>query len=63
MNLQIDSQKLEQIQVYLNCIYTDILMLQDGSWEPDDDSIECSMEMIQGIASELLLGLEDTRDE
>lgn len=35
----------------INCIEIDINMLRDGSWEPDDDSCDATLEMIEKVAT------------
>jgi len=47
----------------LNCVYTDFLMLRDGDWDPDEDTINASIGMIERIAEILDIGLEDTRED
>lgn len=51
----------EKLQALLNHIYTDILMLKEGSWQPDESSCEDSIEVIEQIASELDIEITDTR--
>tara|TARA_R110000803_G_scaffold52425_3_gene107960 strand:+ start:2040 stop:2300 length:261 start_codon:yes stop_codon:yes gene_type:complete len=47
----------------LNCIYTDLLMLEDGSWVPDEDSINDTLDNVRTIANNLGVELKDTREE
>lgn len=51
------------IQELLNMLYTDMSMLADGSWSPDTDSCDASLDVLQRIASHLGLTLTDSRDE
>jgi len=37
----------------LNHLEQDINMLRDGSWEPDDDSCDASLDMIESICAKL----------
>ena len=37
----------------LDCLDEDFELLADGSWEPDDDSIEASRLMIESIRAKL----------
>ena len=53
----------EQTEPNLNNIYTDMLMLKDGSWVPDDKSIADTILVISALADTLGLELKDTRDE
>lgn len=46
----------------LSCVYTDLLMLKDGSWEPDNDSIEATLFILEKVAERLGLSLKDKRD-
>ena len=48
-------------QEALDAIYTDTLMLLDEEWEPDYDSTEAHLDMIQRIADNLGITLTDTR--
>ena len=41
--------------------YTDFLMLEDGSWQPDESSTNSSIANIQEIESIFEIDLEDTR--
>jgi len=47
----------------LDAIYTDLLMLQDGSWEPDESSIEASINTVDTIGNILGIRIKDMRDE
>lgn len=42
-----DSKERIKVLEALNCLVTDIEMLQDGRWKPDDDSCEASLENIK----------------
>ena len=53
----------ELIRVCLSHIYTDMLMLQDGEWVPDEHSTEAIIGNIEAIAQELKIPLKDFRDE
>lgn len=46
----------------LNSIYTDLRMLEDGSWIPDYISINATLENVEKIAVALDIKLEDTRE-
>jgi hypothetical protein len=46
----------------LDNIYTDLLMLQDESWEPDPDSVQSTIDMVKQLAKKLKLELIDTRE-
>jgi len=52
----------EQTEPNLNNIYTDMLMLKDGSWVPDDKSIADTILVISALADTLGVELKDTRD-
>lgn len=45
----------------LNHVYTDLLMLASGEWEPDDDSIDSSLSLLREGAAALGVKLVDTR--
>jgi len=49
------------IQLFLDSLYTDLLMLQDGSWMPDQHSINASLQVLEGLAKELDLECKDNR--
>lgn len=51
-----------ELEELLSGVYTDILMLQDGTWQPDEHSCQATIEAIEKIANELNLELKDTRD-
>ena len=36
--------ELEKAKIALMNVIKDFEMLKDGSWEPDDDSIQCSLD-------------------
>lgn len=46
----------------MNNLYTDLLMLEDGSWEPDPSSVDASIESLETIAKYSGIQLEDKRD-
>ena len=41
--------KLEIVKSYAVGVRTDLIMLQRGEWEPDDDSCQCSIDAIQKV--------------
>lgn len=43
-------------------IETDINMLRDGSWEPDDDSCDATLEMVNRI-KEFLISIKGATSE
>ena len=48
----------------LNCIYTDLRMLQDGeNWASDKHAVEASIYMVERIGEILDIGLQDTREK
>lgn len=51
----------ENLQALLNNIYTDLLMLKEGEWTPDESSCEDSIKTIEDIAIELDIEITDTR--
>lgn len=51
----------KQVSPDLNLIYTDMLMLQEGVWVPDDDSVKSSVDTIERIANTLGVELKDIR--
>lgn len=48
----------------LDCLYTDLLMLQDGSWDPHEnpDGCEAAIDNIIQLGENLGITPEDTRD-
>lgn len=42
-------------------VYTDLLMLQDGSWVPDNSSIENTISNLESMAEVLGIELQDKR--
>ena len=52
-----------KIQILLDSIYTDLLMLRDGDWQPDEDSCEASINIIKELAKELKIKLKDLRED
>ena len=63
--MDLDTQKTKDLQRLLDGLYTDLLMLEDGSWVPNvgDSSISSSIDAVIEIAELLNLLLEDTREE
>lgn len=53
----------ELIEKCLSLIYTDMLMLKDGEWIPDEHSAEATIDNIEILAQELKIPLKDLRDE
>lgn len=51
-----------KIQILLNSIYTDILMLKDDEWQPDENSCLASINIIKELAKELKIKLKDLRE-
>lgn len=58
-----NTEERNRVSRALSCLYTDLLMLQDGSWIPDDDSINASLSMIEGVSEALSIELHDNRDD
>ena len=56
-----DLEKKREITNKLNSLYTDFLMLKDGSWQPDDDSISDSINMLEDISIIMNFSLRDNR--
>lgn len=52
---------MKNIEAELNCIYTDLLMLEEGVWVPDEDSINDTLNNVRTIALNLGIELRDTR--
>lgn len=52
----------EKVKAALSAVYTDMLMLKDGSWMPDDDSIGATIDNLELISDELNIEITDTRD-
>lgn len=52
----------EELKSLLSDIYTDILMLKEEIWEPDEDSCNSTIDNIERIAQLLNLEIKDTRD-
>lgn len=42
------SNKEEAIK-YLKCLQEDFTMLKNGDWVPDDDSVEASLDVVEGL--------------
>lgn len=59
----IRKKKLKEIQEGLDFIYTDLLMLQEGSWTPDESSVEASLDTVRSIGNLLQLEIKDVRHE
>ncbi len=53
----------DKITDALDKLYTDFLLLQEGAWEPDRDSIEALIMQLDIIAITQNHSLEDTRDD
>ena len=47
----------------MNCLYTDLLMLHEGEWEPCEHSVEASIGMLEIVAEILDIDLQDNREE
>lgn len=47
----------------INCLYTDLLMLQEGVWEPCEHSVEASIRMLEVVAKSISVELNDNREE
>jgi len=54
---------MEEVQDLLSELYTDMLMLKDGSWQPDKHTCDASIDAIETIALKLNLTVSDNRDE
>ena len=52
---------MREIEELLSGIYTDILMLQDGTWQPDDDSCNATIDAIERLSTLLNAEIKDTR--
>ena len=37
----------------ITCLMEDMILLQDGSWQPDYDSCECSIDNVQKVMNYL----------
>lgn len=55
------SQLSKLMKEILSRNYTDLLMLEDKSWQPDEHSINASISNIQEIEDIFEIDLEDTR--
>ena len=51
-----------KIQMLLDSIYTNILMLKDDEWQPDEDSCKASINVIKELGKELKIKLKDLRE-
>ena len=59
-----DSNKLNNIEMRRECLdslHTDFLMLEDGSWDPDRQSVAASLETVQKLGKLLNLEPKDIR--
>ena len=54
---------MDEAEKLLSALYTDILMLADGSWQPDKKSISATIDTIETLALELNLTITDNREE
>lgn len=52
---------IEEIKRLLNHIYTDMLMLKEGNWQPDEESCDYTIDTIEELAKEIGVELKDTR--
>ena len=43
------SDKEKRLSELLNNLREDFTLLQDGSWEPDDDSTQCSIDAVEEV--------------
>ena len=55
------NEKLTKQELF-NCLYTDFLMLADGEWQPDWDSIEASIDVLLELAKDAEITPIDTRE-
>lgn len=53
----LDSLTVKQL---LNCLFKDMTMLKESSWQPDDASCEANLDVIRHIAG--VLGVELDED-
>ena len=51
-----------EIKEMLNHLYTDLLMLKDGSWVQDEHNCNESIDMVKSLAAKLNVDLHDTRE-
>lgn len=51
-----------ELQQALVALYTDLCMLQDGSWEPDCDSVDASIGNVEKVAQILGVEVYDDRE-
>lgn len=56
------TERNEELTHRLSMVYTDMLMLKDGSWEPDGSSINATLGNLEVIAALLGVTVEDNRD-
>ena len=54
---------MERLQELLSMVYTDLLLLKTGTWQPDDDSCNACISNIEEIASEVDVELIDLRED
>ena len=52
----------KELQQRFDKLYTDLLMLQDGSWEPDFQSVDASLDTLADIADYFGIYMADTRE-
>lgn len=52
---------MEEVESLLSSIYTDMLMLIDGTWEPDNNSCQATIENIEKLSEKLGVNLKDFR--
>lgn len=51
------------IEDSLSCIYTDMMLLKEDIWQPDEHSVQDTIEQIEFVASELDLTIIDNREK
>ena len=61
-SLVLKDKDKKDIQEYLSCVYTDILMLKEGVWVPDSHTCDASIGMLENVANKLEINLFDTRE-
>jgi hypothetical protein len=52
----------DKLQEAFSALYTDLLMLQDGDWEPDFQSVDASLDILANIADYFDIPMVDNRD-
>jgi hypothetical protein len=55
--------ELEKVRELLDHIYTDILMFRDNEWEPDYMSCQATIAIVEDLAKELNIEVQDLREE